>query len=60
QKGPHTVGVEVKSGQALTSHRGLMEFERRFQPRATVIVGDTGVPLHEFLSERADHWFEQT
>lgn len=60
QKGPHTVGIEVKSGQTPTSHQGLMEFERRFQPRATVVVGDTGVPLHEFLSEPADHWFEAT
>ena len=59
-RGPQTVGVEVKSGQTPTSHRGLMEFERRFQPRATVIVGDTGVPLHEFLSEPANYWFEQT
>ena len=60
QRGPHTVGVEVKSGQSPTGHRGLMEFERRFQPRATVIVGDSGVPLHEFLSEPADYWFETT
>jgi len=60
QRGPHTVGIEVKSGQTPTSHQGLMEFERRFQPRATVVVGDTGVPLHEFLSEPADHWFEAT
>ena len=60
QRGPHTVGVEVKSGQSPASYRGLMEFERRFQPRATVIVGDSGVPLHEFLSEPADYWFEAT
>ena len=59
-RGPHTVGVEVKSGKSSAGHPGLLEFERRFQPRATVIVGDTGVPLHEFLSEPADYWFEQT
>lgn len=58
QKGPQTVGIEVKSGQHPTADRGLMEFERRFQPRATVVVGDAGVPLHEFLSEPADYWFE--
>ena len=60
QRGPHTVGVEVKSGQTPTRHRGLMEFNRRFQPRATVVVGDSGVPLHAFLSEPADYWFEAT
>ena len=58
QRGPHTVGVEVKSGEATARHRGLMEFERRFQPRATVVVGNSGVPLYEFLSEPADYWFE--
>ena len=59
-KGPLTVGVEVKSGQTPSGHRGLLEFERRFGPQATIVVGDTGVPLHEFLSEPADYWFEAT
>ncbi|WP_419850209.1 ATP-binding protein [Candidatus Poriferisocius sp.] len=60
QRGPQVVGIEVKSGHTPTANRGLLEFERRFQPRATVVVGDSGVPLHEFLSEPADHWFEST
>ena len=60
QKGPQTVGIEVKSGQNPTANRGLMEFERRFKPRAAIIVGDAGVPLHEFLSLPADHWFDAT
>ena len=60
QRGPQVVGIEVKSGHARTTNRGLLEFERRFKPRATVVVGNSGVPLHEFLSEPADHWFEAT
>ena len=57
-RGPHTVGIEVKSGEAPATHSGLSEFERRFKPRKTLIVGDSGVPLHEFLSVPGDHWFE--
>ena len=56
-RGPHTVGIEVKSGKARAARSGLFEFKRRFQPRTTVLVGETGVPLHEFLSLPADYWF---
>ena len=60
QRGPQVVGIEVKSGHTPTTNQGLMEFKRRFQARAAIVVGDSGVPLHEFLSEPADHWFEAT
>ena len=59
-RGPHVVGIEVKSGGEPPATRGLAEFERRFRPRSTVAVGPSGVPLHEFLSVPADHWFEAT
>ena len=58
QRGPHTVGIEVKSGAAPAAPAGLSEFERRFNPRATVVAGGSGVPLHEFLSLPADHWID--
>lgn len=57
-RGPHTVAIEVKSGAVPTDLRGLTEFERRFNSRSTVVVGDPGVPLAEFLSEPADHWID--
>ena len=57
-RGPDVVGIEVKSGSDSPASAGVAEFERRFRPRSTVIVGDAGVPLHEFLSVPADHWFE--
>ena len=57
-RGPHVVGIEVKSGSDPPAMAGVAEFERRFGPRSTVIVADSGVPLHEFLSVPADHWFE--
>ena len=58
-RGPLTVGIEVKSGAVPGSPSGLSEFERRFRPRSTVVVGESGVPLHEFLSVPADHWFDE-
>jgi len=57
-RGPHIVGIEVKSGSDSPVTGGVAEFERRFRPRSTMIVGDAGVPLHRFLSVPADHWFE--
>ena len=57
QRGPYVVGIEVKSGSELGATRGMAEFERRFGTRP-IVVGESGVPLHEFLSLPADHWFD--
>ncbi|MCY3849179.1 MAG: ATP-binding protein [Acidimicrobiaceae bacterium] len=56
QRGPRLVGIEVKAGRSRPRHSSMMEFERRFSASDSIVVGDTGVPLHEFLSEPADHW----
>ena len=58
QRGPRVVGIEVKTGTEPGSLWGLAEFERRFQPLRTLVVGTGGEPLHEFLSLPADWWFE--
>ena len=58
QRGPSTVGIEVKSGTAPAALTGLSEFKHRFRPRRTVVAGESGVPLHEFLSHPADHWID--
>ena len=55
--GPRVVGIEVKSGRDSRVTAGLKEFQRRFRPVRTVIVGHTGVPLQDFLSVPANHWF---
>ena len=58
QRGMRSVGIEVKSGRAPSVHPGLVEFEQRFHPVRTLVVGTGGIPLHEFLSLPADHWFD--
>ena len=60
ERGSNLVGIEVKSGQSPVATRGLSEFQRRFQPKNTVVVGDAGVPLHEFLSVSPDYWLDET
>jgi len=56
-RGPHLVGVEVKSGKKQT-HRGLDAFKDRFPHAKTIIVGASGVSFNEFLSLTADEWIE--
>ena len=36
----------------------LAEFEKRFQPIRSLVVGSESEPLHEFLSVPTADWFE--
>ncbi|MXW96463.1 MAG: ATP-binding protein [Acidimicrobiaceae bacterium] len=58
QRGPNTVAIEVKSGATPGALSGLSEFQRRFSPRAAIVAGASGLPLHEFLSFPSDHWID--
>lgn len=55
-RGPNLVGIEVKSGPRLGRLSGLAEFRKRFPGARTLVVGDRGVPLAEFLSHPAHYW----
>lgn len=57
-RGPRLAGVEVKSGARRTSLSGLEGFGRRFDSAATILTGENGVPLAEFLSTPAREWVE--
>ena len=37
---------------------GMDAFEQRFSPLRSLLVGEGGIPLDEFLTEPAHHWFE--
>ncbi len=58
QRGPNLVAIEVKSGPPRGKPRGLGEFDARFHPRRSLLVGDGGVPLAKFLAAPASRWFE--
>lgn len=57
QRGRRLLGIEVKSGH----HRrpkGLTAFQVAFPNSRTMVAGPDDVPIDEFLSEPADHWFD--
>lgn len=58
-RGPHLLGVEVKSGRP-RPYRGLDAFKTRFPEAKAIIVGANGIPLNEFLSLSADEWLGET
>lgn len=57
QRGPRLVAIEVKSGSQRASTSGMTDFQKRFKPANSLFVGGTGVPLNEFFSAPASHWF---
>ena len=58
QRGRRVVAIEVKSGPQRRDIFGMAEFEKQFGPIRSLVVGADGIPLNEFLSEPAEHWFE--
>ena len=58
ERGPRTVGIEVKTGRWSPALPGLAEFAKRFRPSRTLVVGSGSEPLDEFLLVPADHWLE--
>ena len=59
QRGARIVAIEVKSGAKMGSLRGMEEFADRFSPRRSLLVGEGGIPLNEFLTVPAHYWFEE-
>ncbi len=57
QRGGRIVAIEVKSGLHRGVLRGMDEFKRRFRPHDSLLVGEGGIPLNEFLTAPAGHWF---
>lgn len=56
KRGSRLVGIEVKAGRRSPRRSSIEAFERRFAASPTVVVGEVGVPLDEFLLLPADHW----
>ncbi len=59
KRGSRLVAIEVKSGAMKTQLPGMDEFEKRFSPHRSLRVGEGGIPLNEFLTVPAHHWFEE-
>jgi predicted AAA+ superfamily ATPase len=50
------LGIEVKSGKTGTTHKGLQAFSETHTGSKTLLVGDSGIPVYDFLSAPASHW----
>ena len=60
RRGPKVVAIEVKSGPQRAFPRGLAAFAARFNPHRTLIVGEGGIPLNEFLAAPAARWLDES
>lgn len=54
--GRRLMAIEVKSGRAPQAHPGSAAFAAAFKPQRSLLVGDDGVPVEEFLSQPVAHW----
>ena len=55
-KGRKILAIEVKSGAKFATPKGLAVYAGKFKEARTMIVGEGGVSLAEFLSFPAEHW----
>ena len=58
--GRKLVALEVKSGSHRGNTAGMEAFATRFSPRRSLLVGEGGIPIAEFLSTPAMDWFEES
>jgi predicted AAA+ superfamily ATPase len=56
--GRKTLAIEVKSGAKYATPKGLEVFVGKFKEARSLIIGEGGVSLPEFLSHPADYWLE--
>ena len=54
--GNKLAAIEVKSGTTSSHSPGLDTFEQNFGKCRQLVVGESGIPLGEFLSYPAEHW----
>ena len=59
QRSDRAIAIEVKSGLHRGALRGMDKFVERFRPHGSLLVGEGGVPLNEFLTAPAGYWFEE-
>jgi len=59
RRGKALVAIEVKSGRAPIAFPGLQAFAAAFRPTRTLVVGDGGTPLEEFLVRPVEYWLRR-
>lgn len=57
-RGPEVIAIGVRCGTETRPMLGMEAFKTRFGRCQTLLVGEGGVPLGEFLSTPPDRWFD--
>jgi len=57
KKGDKLVGIEVKSGKKRPVLNGLKKFAEEYPEAKTIIAGDTGIKIEDFLKTPLLKWF---
>ncbi|WP_342619413.1 AAA family ATPase [Rhodoferax sp. GW822-FHT02A01] len=52
------LAIEVKSGKTFAAPKGLDVFQAKFPKARTLLVGNGGIPIAEFLTRPADEWLD--
>lgn len=58
KQGRKLLAIEVKSGLFKGKHSGLSAFAQQFPKARTLLVGESGIPIEEFLNSEASHWLK--
>lgn len=58
ERGPRLVAVEVKSGRQKSGSPGMKVFKERYGSVRSILVGEGGTSLNEFLAAPTRHWLE--
>jgi len=58
RKGLHVTAIEVKSGHS-GGLPGMAAFQAAHHPDRTLLVGDDGIPVEEFLAAPVTRWVGQ-
>ena len=54
--GRRLTAIEVKSGRTRDAQPGLAAFAEAFETKRTLLVGEDGIPVEEFLARPVGHW----
>jgi len=58
KSGPRVVAIEVKSGRRKDALPGMDAFASIFKPYRTLLVGEDGIAVGDFLSKPVEYWLE--
>lgn len=57
QKGKALIAIEVKSSLKKEALSGMDAFAKAFRPKRLLLVGESGIPIQEFLTTPLDSYF---